>query len=138
VAETKNPMQTQRKEFDAFAVDAKSFNTLCSVAIVDDDYPMVRHRFESDLTALITAMRENDRFGPGNPYRIYALPAAQQPTAGQTFERGDVCVYSYRSPQNELLKVICTYLEESEGWHRVALLDGSSAVVPPGHLSKWP
>lgn len=55
-------METQSAEFDAMDDLSKAWRTLTMVAIVDDDYPMVRHRYESCLQTFITKLRENGRF----------------------------------------------------------------------------
>lgn len=39
-------------------------------AIVDDDYPQVRHEWEGALASLMDAMKANGRFKPGNRYGL--------------------------------------------------------------------
>lgn len=52
----------QNKEFDACAKLARQFGRLQMTPPVDDDYPEVRHCYESALRSFIEAMRENGRF----------------------------------------------------------------------------
>jgi len=53
--------ETQRKEFEAVSYLIRCYNQL--PPIVDDDYPEMRHYYESAVFALIRALRENGRFG---------------------------------------------------------------------------
>jgi hypothetical protein len=55
-------MQTQRDEFDAAYQLSEHLKDLSYTAVVDDDYPMVRHRYEGALTNFILAMKANGRF----------------------------------------------------------------------------
>jgi hypothetical protein len=65
-------MQTQRAEFDAMDNLAKAWRSLSMTAVVDDDYPSVRHSYESALAAFEKAMKENGRFEAGNRYGLVA------------------------------------------------------------------
>lgn len=49
----------QNAEFDAVAELAKQYRRLTMTGIVDDDYPEVRHGYESALTALLDAIAAN-------------------------------------------------------------------------------
>lgn len=134
-------MKTQSLEFAAFAAATISFDSMCKTPIVDDDYPQVRHRFEQDLTTLVSAMRENERFGPGNPYRVYALPPKQAPDEPKKFNRGESCVYNVETDDSvfgEMVGIACTYSDEVEGWHRVTFVDGTVAIVRPSRLWRRP
>lgn len=62
--------KTQNAEFDAADAFAKALRAHNSTAVVDDDYPEVRHRYESALANLIAAMKVNGRFGKGNRYGV--------------------------------------------------------------------
>jgi protoporphyrinogen oxidase len=63
-------MKLQRAEFDAADEFAKRLRALNQTPIVDDDYPAVRHRYESALAQLIAGMKANGRFGKGNRYGL--------------------------------------------------------------------
>ena len=63
-------MKLQRDEFDAADEMATRLQSLNQTAIVDDDYPEMRHRYESALTQLIAAMKANGWFGKGNRYGL--------------------------------------------------------------------
>jgi NTP pyrophosphatase (non-canonical NTP hydrolase) len=52
-------MAAQKAEFDAMAELAKQWRRLELTAVVDDDYPQVRHEWESALSAFIEAMQRN-------------------------------------------------------------------------------
>jgi hypothetical protein len=66
-------MQTQRAEFDAMDELVKQHRRLGMTAIVDDDYPAVRHDYERALAVFIEAMTKNGRFETGNRYRLAVL-----------------------------------------------------------------
>jgi hypothetical protein len=63
-------LETQRAEFDAMEELAKQHRRLTMTPIVDDDYPEVRHDWESALAVFINKMKENGRFEQGNRYRL--------------------------------------------------------------------
>lgn len=63
-------MVNQRKEFDAAHDFAKALDRHNRVAVVDDDYPEVRHRYECALSNFIDAMKLNGRFDKGNRYGL--------------------------------------------------------------------
>jgi hypothetical protein len=54
-------MQAQSKEFDAVCDLAAAYRLIEMTAVVDDDYPHVRHRYESALRALLAACKANGR-----------------------------------------------------------------------------
>jgi hypothetical protein len=54
-------IQRQTDEFDAVKALMRAYNNL--PPIVDDDYPEMRHYYESALFQLIRAIRANGRFG---------------------------------------------------------------------------
>lgn len=56
-------LDRQNKEFDALAELAKRYDQLTRVAVVEDDYPEYRHRYEGALKDFIKAIRENGRLG---------------------------------------------------------------------------
>lgn len=49
----------QRAEFDAVSALAEQWRRLSLTPIVDDDYPEVRHYYESAMRTLIDALRIN-------------------------------------------------------------------------------
>lgn len=65
--------QTQRAEFEAADKFAQRLRAHNQTAVVDDDYPQVRHEYESALANLIDAMKANDRFVQGNRYHLKML-----------------------------------------------------------------
>lgn len=54
-------MALQSAEFDAMEKLADAWRSLTMTAIVDDDYPRVRHQYEGALTAFLTACKANGR-----------------------------------------------------------------------------
>lgn len=65
---TKNELDAISKQMDSQNAEFKAVDTLATrwrmmqtVAIVDDDYPAVRHGYESAVRALIDAMKANGR-----------------------------------------------------------------------------
>jgi hypothetical protein len=66
-------MQTQRAEFDAADKFAQRLKAHNMTPVVDDDYPQVRHEYESALAGLVDAMKANGRFGDGNLYHLKML-----------------------------------------------------------------
>lgn len=52
-------IETQNKEFDAVAELAKRYEALTRVAIVDDYYPEVRHRYEAAMQDALDAIAKN-------------------------------------------------------------------------------
>lgn len=52
-------IENQSREFDAVATLATAFHNL--PAIVDDDYPRMRHQYEHAVRELIIRFRENGR-----------------------------------------------------------------------------
>lgn len=65
-----NKMLMQSKEFDAASKFAEQLRRHNQTAVVDDDYPQVRHEYEGALCAFIEAMANNGRFLPGNRYKL--------------------------------------------------------------------
>lgn len=51
----------QNREFTALTELAKRWSTLQQVAVVDDDYPEVRHRYEGAMTDFLAAIEANGR-----------------------------------------------------------------------------
>lgn len=60
MAET-NRIVSQTNEFDALDKLVAAYINLCNVPIVDDDYPEVRHYYESHLRAFLAACKANGR-----------------------------------------------------------------------------
>lgn len=58
-------IKTQNAEFDAVGRLGNAYRNLTMTPIVDDDYPEVRHRYESALRGLTDAMKANGRFPRG-------------------------------------------------------------------------
>jgi hypothetical protein len=63
-------MERQRAEFDAANNFAKALKRHNQTPVVDDDYPEARHRYESALSNLIDAMKNNGRFSVGNRFGL--------------------------------------------------------------------
>lgn len=63
-------MKTQRAEFDALDALIQANRALDVTAVVDDDYPEVRHVWEGALATFVAAMKANGRFEPGNRYGL--------------------------------------------------------------------
>lgn len=55
----------QNAEFDALTELSKRWSELRNVAVVDDDYPEARHRYEGALRDFIRAIGENGRLQGG-------------------------------------------------------------------------
>lgn len=51
----------QNAEFDSLTALAKEWESLRHIAVVDDDYPEARHKYESRLKTFIDALRANGR-----------------------------------------------------------------------------
>lgn len=68
-------IELQNEEFKAAGAFAQALNRHNMTAVVDEDYPEVRHAYEGALANLIVAMRENGRFGTLPP-----APVAQDTT----------------------------------------------------------
>ena len=62
--------ETQRDEFEAADSFSRRLRQLNSTPIVDEDYPEIRHLYESALENLIRKMTVNGRFGPNNRYGV--------------------------------------------------------------------
>jgi hypothetical protein len=54
-------LDRQNKEFSALTALAKKWKALANTAVVDDDYPEMRHYYESAMKDFIDAIRENGR-----------------------------------------------------------------------------
>jgi len=52
----------QNAEFDTLTTLAREWKILQGIAVVDDDYPAYRARYETALQKFITALGENGRF----------------------------------------------------------------------------
>lgn len=57
----KDRIQTQKNEFDAVAELAKQYRRIEMTAVVDDDYPSVRHEYENAVRLVIDAFKDNGR-----------------------------------------------------------------------------
>jgi hypothetical protein len=55
------PIKLQNAEFAAARALAEALRIHDTVAVVDDDYPEVRHKYESAVRTLIDAFRANGR-----------------------------------------------------------------------------
>jgi hypothetical protein len=66
-------IDTQRKEFDAAGEFAKQLKRHDMTAVVDDDYPEVRHAYEGALAEFIDSMAKNGRFKTGNRYGLKVI-----------------------------------------------------------------
>lgn len=65
--EDQKDMITQKAEFDAFEKLAERWRIMRNVAVVDDEYPRVRHEWESALATFCEAMQANGRGPNGRP-----------------------------------------------------------------------
>lgn len=54
-------METQAAEFDAMSKLAEQWRRITMTAVVDDDYPEVRHDYERAASAFVTARAVNGR-----------------------------------------------------------------------------
>ena len=52
-------LELQNKEFDALRDLTKKFDALCETPVVDDDYPEMRHYYESALRSFLSALKNN-------------------------------------------------------------------------------
>jgi len=52
----------QNAEFDALTKLCEAWDVLKNTAVVDDDYPAMRHRYEDALETFIVALWNNGRF----------------------------------------------------------------------------
>jgi len=66
-------MELQSKEFAAANEFSKALKNHNQVAVIDDDYPEVRHRYEGALAELLKAMKDNGRFVKSNRYGLTAV-----------------------------------------------------------------
>jgi hypothetical protein len=55
----------QNAEFDALTELAETWKRLRQVAVVDDDYPAYRHRYEGAMKTFIAAIKANGRLLQG-------------------------------------------------------------------------
>jgi hypothetical protein len=51
----------QNAEFDALEKLIEKYQILCTIAVVDNDYPEFRHYYEGALKGFIDALRNNGR-----------------------------------------------------------------------------
>lgn len=77
-------MNLQSKEFDAAAEFSIQLRRHDATAVVDDDYPSVRHDYEGALAGLISSMKANGRFGPRNRYGVCDVAKAAPRPAMQS------------------------------------------------------
>ncbi len=54
-------IELQNKEFDAVKRLAEQYRRITMTPVVDDDYPEVRHCYESAMSDVIDAIRANGR-----------------------------------------------------------------------------
>jgi hypothetical protein len=54
-------MEKQSKEFDAMDYLAVCYRAIQMTAVVDDDYPRVRHNYESAVRGFLEACKANGR-----------------------------------------------------------------------------
>lgn len=59
--EEKDRLKIQNEEFEAVRRLASYYRDITLTPIVDDDYPEVRHRYESAVRAVIEAFKANGR-----------------------------------------------------------------------------
>lgn len=59
--EQRKAMDAQSAEFDAMQKLAEAWRSLTLTAVVDDDYPRVRHHYESALGVFLKACKANGR-----------------------------------------------------------------------------
>lgn len=64
-------MDRQNAEFDALRALGKALVIHDTVAVVDDDYPAVRHVYEQRLRSAVSALRTNGRFA--RPFKVITL-----------------------------------------------------------------
>lgn len=57
--ETMKRLELQNAEFDALRALGEKFRNLERTPVVDDDYPEVRHYYESALRAFVAALKAN-------------------------------------------------------------------------------
>lgn len=72
-------MQTQSDEFHSLESLTSQWRLLAGTAVVDDDYPSVRHVFESRLADFIDKMKANGRFERGNRYGLLVVGSEEKP-----------------------------------------------------------
>lgn len=68
-----NKLKLQNDEFKALDELIRALNRHDEVAVVDDDYPSVRHAYEGALANFIAAMKANGRFAAGNRYGLQII-----------------------------------------------------------------
>lgn len=73
MAETLKRLDQQKAEFDAADKLAVAMHNISVTPVVDDDYPQVRHLYESALADLLRSMKENGRFVAGNRYALRSV-----------------------------------------------------------------
>lgn len=57
----KDRIDIQNEEFDAVDRLVKQYKRITLIAVVDDDYPEVRHGYENAVRSLIKAFQANGR-----------------------------------------------------------------------------
>jgi hypothetical protein len=62
-------MELQNKEFEVLNKLTSAWSILQNVAVVEDDYPHVRHKYEAALQDFVEAIDANGRRPRGNDYR---------------------------------------------------------------------
>lgn len=79
--DTQRQLELQNQEFSAANELCKQVARHAQTPVVDDDYPEVRHAYESALAAFVEAMRRNGRFAPGNRYGVVDTQRPRQQDA---------------------------------------------------------
>ncbi len=73
MSDTLDRIKLQNAEFDALLSLSAAHEALCRTAVVDDDYPEVRHRYEGELRAFLQACADNQR----------PMPSGRMPDGGE-------------------------------------------------------
>jgi NTP pyrophosphatase (non-canonical NTP hydrolase) len=68
----------QNREFAALTELSKRWGSLQRVAVVDDDYPEVRHNYEGALKDFVRAIGENGRLAAVSPLTFVRFSAANR------------------------------------------------------------
>lgn len=102
MAESRDEIRLQNQEFEALTALARQWERLRLTPVVDDDYPQIRHEYESALRVFVGAYNTNRRVNPmvvtADEIRtrlIYqiALADEHQPAAKLRFEANRTGLY---------------------------------------------
>lgn len=118
MSEMMKRMELQSAEFDAADAFAKALRAHNNVAVVDDDYPEVRHTYESALRAFFQACANNGRTFPAKedsvaPKRELHIAWNEARTVGVICEDRQM-VYELRKGANNSLGIVTG--EFCEAW----------------------